>query len=124
MKDGQIHHVELYISNLAASAEFWGWLLAKLGYEEFQAWPDGKSWIMDGTYITLVQVEKEYGEPPYHRKHVGLNHLAFAVSAEKLSQLRGELQAKGVGILYEAENFADKVFFEDPDRIKIELANY
>jgi catechol 2,3-dioxygenase-like lactoylglutathione lyase family enzyme len=124
MKDGQIHHVELYVSNLAASIEFWGWLLAILGYDEFQAWPDGKSWIMDGTYITIVQVEEGYEEPVYHRKRVGLNHLAFVVSAEKLKQIKAELQTKGIEILYEKENFDDKVFFEDPDRIKIELANY
>jgi catechol 2,3-dioxygenase-like lactoylglutathione lyase family enzyme len=124
MKDGQIHHVELYVSNLAASIEFWGWLLAILGYDEFQAWPDGKSWIMDGTYITIVQVEEGYEEPVYHRKRVGLNHLAFVVSAEKLKQIKAELQTKRIEILYEKENFDDKVFFEDPDRIKIELANY
>ncbi|MEX2143144.1 MAG: VOC family protein [Anaerolineales bacterium] len=124
MKNGQIHHVEIYVSDIAISSEFWGWVLAKLGYEEYQAWPQGKSWTMDGTYITLVQVEKEHKVPPYHRKHVGLNHLAFAVTTEKLNQLKTELRSKGVGLLYEEENFKDKLFFEDPDRIKIELANY
>lgn len=124
MKNGQIHHVEIYVSNLVVSVEFWGWLLAELGYEEYQVWPEGKSWIMDGTYITLVQVEKKYGERPYHRKHVGLNHLAFVVTAEKLNQLKTALHSKGVGLLYEEENFEDKLFFEDPDRIKIELASY
>ena len=124
LKNGQLHHVELYVSNLAASVEFWGWLLPELGYGEYQTWPGGKSWIMDGTNITLVQVEKKYADRPYHRKQVGLNHLAFAVTAKKLKQLETALQSKSIGLLYEDQNFDDKLFFEDPDRIKIELANY
>ena len=31
-----LHHVEIYVSNLSKSVEFWGWLLPELGYEQYQ----------------------------------------------------------------------------------------
>lgn len=30
---GLMHHVELYVSDLRRSSEFWGWFLSSLGYE-------------------------------------------------------------------------------------------
>ncbi|WP_239584829.1 hypothetical protein [Chryseomicrobium aureum] len=36
MSKGILHHVELYVSDLKRSTEFWGWLLEELGYELFQ----------------------------------------------------------------------------------------
>ena len=35
---GMLHHVELYVSDLRKSSEFWGWLLGELGYREYQRW--------------------------------------------------------------------------------------
>ena len=29
---GHLHHVEIYVSDLAKTTEFWGWFLEKLGY--------------------------------------------------------------------------------------------
>jgi catechol 2,3-dioxygenase-like lactoylglutathione lyase family enzyme len=33
---GGLHHVEINVSNLKRSVEFWGWLLPELGYELYQ----------------------------------------------------------------------------------------
>jgi catechol 2,3-dioxygenase-like lactoylglutathione lyase family enzyme len=35
---GFLHHIELYVSNLKRSIDFWGWFLDELGYEPFQEW--------------------------------------------------------------------------------------
>lgn len=43
MSVGLLHHVELYVSNLEESIEFWGWLLEELGYVVFQKWESGRS---------------------------------------------------------------------------------
>ncbi len=121
-----LHHVELYVSDLARSVDFWGWFLGQLGYAEFQSWPQGRSWRLDETYIVLVQAERL--DVPYHRQRVGLNHLAFhADSREQVDATTGALRLRGVRILYEDRHpFAGgpnyyAVFFEDPDRIKVEL---
>ena len=128
MKKGVVHHIELYVSNLEASKKFWGWLLEELGYTPFQNWEEGSSWRLDDTYIVFVQTEEKYLDIPYHRKRVGLNHLAFyAQSKAHVDQLTQVLKQRGVSVLYEQQHpFAGgmnhyAVYFEDPDRIKVEV---
>lgn len=123
-----LHHVELYVSDLKKSTEFWGWLLEELGYELFQEWESGRSWKYGETYLVFVQTEEVYLDIPYHRKRTGLNHLAFhADSREQVDELTEQLKAKGVPVLYEDRHpFAGgedyyAVFMEDPDRIKVEI---
>ena len=125
---GTLHHVEINVSNLQRSAEFWGGLLGYLGYEPHQNWPTGLSWRKGGMYIVLVQTESDYLEPRYHRKYTGLNHLAFhAESRQQVDELADLLTTRGSHVLYEdlhpyaggAEHYA--VFFEDPDRLKVEV---
>lgn len=129
-KAGLIHHIEIYVSNLEHSSEFWGWFLSELGYEEFQKWSQGISWKHEETYIVFVQTEEKYLDTTYHRCRVGLNHLAFqAESRQQVDNFTKKLRARGMKILYEDKhpyaggehNYA--VFFEDPDRIKVELVS-
>ncbi len=123
-----IHHIELYVSDLKASKNFWGWLLEKLGYTSFQSWENGHSWKIGETYIVFVQVADRFEDKPYHRCGVGLNHLAFhASSRDQVDELTKLLANKGVTILYQHQHpYAGgethyAVYFEDPDRIKVEL---
>lgn len=123
---GILHHVELYVSDLERSIAFWGWFLTELGYREHQRWKGGRSWILGPTYIVLVQVEARYREPPYHRCRVGLNHLAFhARSRAAVDALADALRTRGVELLYGSPVTHDDgqyaVYFEDPDRIKLEV---
>ena len=55
---GKLHHIEIYVKDLEITKEFWGWLLGKLGYTEFQKWDSGISYKLDETYIVFVQAEK------------------------------------------------------------------
>ncbi len=128
MTQGLIHHVEINVSDLKKSAEFWGWFLEELGYEPFQRWENGQSWRIWDTYIVFVQTEEKHIDIPYHRGQVGLNHLAFhAKSRQHVDEVSSKLKEKGVQILYQnrypfaggKDHYA--VFFEDPDRIKVEL---
>lgn len=125
---GALHHIELNVSDLERSAAFWGGLLERLGYRLHQDWDGGKSWIKDKTYIVLVQTAQDHLDPPYHRCRVGLNHLAFhAGSRGEVDEITAWLWDCGVSILYEdrhpyaggPQHYA--VFFEDPDRIKMEI---
>lgn len=75
-----------------------------------------------------MQTEKKYLDVKYHRCRTGLNHIAFhAKSREHVNEITAKLKNKGVKILYEDKHpFAGgkeyyAVFFEDPDRIKVEV---
>jgi catechol 2,3-dioxygenase-like lactoylglutathione lyase family enzyme len=123
-----LHHVEIYVSNLEKSVEFWSWLLTELGYEQYQKWDLGISWKYQETYLVFVQAEQRFLDVPYHRCRVGLNHLAFhARSREHVDELTESLIKKEISILYKEKHpYAGgpeyyAVFFEDPDRIKVEL---
>lgn len=124
-----LHHVELYVSNLHDSIRAWEWLLCEqLGYTLYQSWPEGRSYRYGETYLVFVQTEEAHLTPPYHRKKTGLNHLAFhASSLAQLEEVRQQLTSHGFRELY-ADRFPHAggpnytaLFFEDPDRIKVEL---
>lgn len=128
MRKGLVHHIELYVSNLEKSKDFWTWLLSELGYESFQKWDKGFSWKLGDTYIVFVQAEERFNDIPYHRCRVGLNHLAFHLDSKaEVNEMTEKLRAKNIAILYEDKHpFAGgtdyyAVYFEDPDRIKVEL---
>jgi catechol 2,3-dioxygenase-like lactoylglutathione lyase family enzyme len=125
---GALHHVEINVSDLARSCEFWGWFLGELGYEPFQRWDEGASWKLGATYIVFVQTIDRYKDERYHRRATGLNHIAFhARSKEHVDTVTAELNRRGCTVLYGdrhphaggEDHYA--VFFEDPDRIKVEL---
>ncbi len=126
---GGLSHVEIYVSNLERSTEFWGWLLPQLGFEPYQAWDEGQSWRTGETYLVFVQAQDPYRERGFHRKTPGLNHLAFyADSADEVLDLQTALRERGVPILYDDREPDEigapssySVFFEDPDRIKVEV---
>lgn len=73
----------------------------------------------------LNQVQPRFADGNYHRKRVGLDHLAFRLSSkEEILKLRESLLHENIPILYDAgfygpEYFA--IYFEDPDRIKLEF---
>lgn len=123
-----VHHIELYVSDLKNTLSFWGWFLEELDYESFQSWEQGQSWKLGETYLVFVQAEEKFLDTPYHRCRVGLNHLAFhAESRQQVDEMTKRLESRGVNILYKnkhpyaggEEHYA--VYFEDPDRMKVEL---
>ncbi|BCJ29800.1 hypothetical protein Asera_39080 [Actinocatenispora sera] len=56
MSRGALHHVELWVPDLARAARSWGWLFGELGYAPYQQWPAGRSWMadQDGYEVELV----------------------------------------------------------------------
>jgi len=99
-----------------------------LGYRKYQSWKRGASWKLGSTYIVIVQTRKKHLTLPYHRSATGLNHLAFhAGSRKEVDIIIEELRSKRINILYTNKHlFAGgqdhyAVYFEDPDRIKVEL---
>jgi len=122
--------MDLNVRDLPRSAAFYDEVLGRLGYREVER---GVGWVSigDGTfYITLVQIEERFADRGFHRKGIGVNHLAFpAPSVKAVDEFHAWLVARGVPVLYgspldmgpDQPNYA--VFFEDPDRIKLEVAH-
>lgn len=127
--DGSIHHIEIYVSDLSKSREFYSWLLTEVfSYRVYQEWETGISFISGETYIVLVQTKDRYLKNTYNRKNTGLNHIAFSCSSRDfVDWLTLELKRRNIPILYtDRHPYAGgegyyAVFFEDPDRIKIEV---
>ncbi|MFC5631092.1 MULTISPECIES: VOC family protein [Streptococcus] len=123
-----LHHVEIYVDDLVKSRQFYDLLLPKLGYVLYQEWREGFSYKDDQHYLVFVQVEDKFASFSYHRKQVGLNHMAFSGGApQDIERLRMTLADKGVTFLYEdaypyagGENYF-ALFLEDPNQIKIEI---
>lgn len=123
-----LHHVEIYVADLERSLSFWTPFLAQLGYEEFQRWPEGVSYIFGETYLCFVKAPEEHLDAGYHRKRVGLNHLAFhGRSREHVDELARWAKASGFTVLYQdqyppaTETDYYAFYCEDPDRIKVEV---
>jgi catechol 2,3-dioxygenase-like lactoylglutathione lyase family enzyme len=124
-----LHHIEINVSDLKKAIEFWGWFLSELNYEVYQEWDRGISWKFGNTYLVFVQTQEKFIDAGYHRSRIGLNHLAFyADSREQVDQMTEKLKERNLAILYQDRHpFAGgpnhyAVFFEDPDRMKVELA--
>jgi catechol 2,3-dioxygenase-like lactoylglutathione lyase family enzyme len=123
-------HVGINLPNEETSFPFWKDLLTYLG---FKLKLDGNHFdASDGhTYLCFSVTKPPYQQPAFHRKHTGLNHVAFRVSsAKEVDQfVKDFLQPRDIQPLYGgakaypeyAEGYY-AVYFEDPDRIKVEVA--
>jgi catechol-2,3-dioxygenase len=75
---GTLHHVELWVVDLAAAEASLGWLLEQLGWAPERSWPQGRSWRLGETYV-VVESGPDVVEGTHERRRPGLNHLAFSV---------------------------------------------
>ncbi len=123
-----LHHVEINVSDLHKSLLFWQSILLEVGYSSYQKWDGGQSFIKDDCYLVFVQTEKKFLNKIFHRKHTGLNHLAFSIDDRvSFENLVENLIGQGYTLLYpEKHPFAGgddycAAYFEDPDRIKVEF---
>jgi catechol 2,3-dioxygenase-like lactoylglutathione lyase family enzyme len=132
VRPGAPHHLDLNVTGLSRARPFYSALLGRLGYEPGD---DGDGWCTfvhaEGWYLTLVQTEDRFVEHGFHRKAAGVNHLAFAAPDRgAVDDLHAWLVGRGAHVLYggpmdmgdaREENYA--VFFEDPDRLKLEYVH-
>jgi catechol 2,3-dioxygenase-like lactoylglutathione lyase family enzyme len=124
-----LHHIEIYVSDLERAIQFWTPFMQRLGYEA-ERWSEGMNYIADerGPYLCLLQAPAQHLVAGYHRKRVGLNHLAFrGRSREHVDQVAAWVKEAGYTVLYEdrypyataPDYYA--MYCEDPDRIKVEV---
>lgn len=77
---GGVHHVELWVADVARAERSLGWLLTELGWREYQRWPRGVSWRHGAFYVVVEDSPDRRGDR-HERTRPGLNHLALHVPA-------------------------------------------
>ena len=131
-----IDHVDLVVSDLERSLEFYRGLLAPLGYvrESAIAGERGERVVYlgradDGGSIGLRERQSDAHAMPYDRYAVGLHHIAFTAAsravvderarwlADRLVKIESGPEEYGYAPGYYA------VFFYDPDGIKLEVVH-
>ncbi|MBF9070211.1 VOC family protein [Streptacidiphilus fuscans] len=71
-----VHHVELWMDDLALAERQWGPVLGVLGCKPFQHWENGRSWRRDGSYVVIEQ-SPALRPGGHDRLRAGINHLAL-----------------------------------------------
>ena len=71
-----VHHVELWVADLAAAEQTFGWLFGQLGWHEYQRWDRGVSWRRGEHYVVVEDSPARTGDR-HERTAPGLNHLAL-----------------------------------------------
>ena len=59
-----LHHVEIWVADLAEARADWGWLLGEIGLHRESAWPEGESWGVGSAYLTLTTSPNLSGARP------------------------------------------------------------
>lgn len=90
-----MHHIELWVPSLERATVEWGWILSALGYETYQTWLHGISWLKGSTYIVLEE-SPDLSSREHQRTASGLNHLAFrAGSRPRVDAMAGASAQNG-----------------------------
>lgn len=126
IKKTKLSHVDISVSDYAKSIRFYDMILLSIGWEKLVSRKDHTTYT-DGTLkLVICPVEENYKDAGFHRKRVGLNHLAFYAETKEIVDefYREVLLKNNIKSLYQEGASGDKnyysVFFEDPDRIKLE----
>ena len=118
------------MSDLAKSREFYEGLLTRLGYKLILKEREFEGWGNDDFKIFLTKCYEPFTKFGFHRRRVGLNHFAFrAESRNAVDRFYKEfLIPRRIPVLYngpkEYPEYAPEyyaVYFEDPDRLKLEF---
>lgn len=131
MAAARFSHLAINVSSLAASEAFYIKALAPIGIVATDGVPNRYRRLTNGDnlVIVLAQVEVQYNVRPYHRKGVGLHHLALVVDDRgELDRMERHLAGMGIpllGVGHFETSYRDgysSLMFEDPDRMAIEVA--
>ena len=120
----RIEHVNMTVSNVAASADFYRQVF---GFETRWEGLTGSGLRAihlgtDDSYLSLFEARGP-GSAPADYGSVGFNHLGFVV--EDLDAYRGTLDRMGVAVqVPEDYDPGRRLYFFDPDGIEIELVEY
>lgn len=126
----RVYHLQINVSDTNLSYSFYKKLLKYLDYKVISS---GETWLGMSNSTTdfwIIPTEEKFKTPKFHRKQTGLNHISFMVSSQKDVDLfvKEFLKSQKIPTLYNTPRLFPEytpdyyaVFFEDPDRIKLEV---
>lgn len=125
-----MHATFAHLSLNVTDTGFYEELLAYLGFTPVADYGYGFGMTDGRMSVWVFKAQPKYQKAPFHRKAIGLNHIAFRVKSRKDvdSFYREYLLARKIPVLYggpadhpEYEPNYYAVYFEDPDRLKVEV---
>ncbi len=125
-----LSHVGLHVSNFVESLRFYKDLFKYFGWSKVYGDKFLYGWRGINGDVWIVKTPGKYLKPKFHRKRTGLNHIAFQVANRKAVDVfyKNFLRRKKINTLYggpkeypQYEKGYYAVYFEDPDRIKLEV---
>jgi catechol 2,3-dioxygenase-like lactoylglutathione lyase family enzyme len=124
---GSLHHIELWVPDLAAAKRSWGWLLSELGWE-LEEMGETTFSAQHGTVYVFVEQSPALSGPAHDRLAPGINHLAFhAGRPQRVDELVERAPDYGWTLLFPArhpyaggpEHYA--AYLEDTHGYEVEL---
>lgn len=122
-----LSHFDLNVSDYKKSVLFYDQILLPLGWKKINSTRLYTAYTDGVLKLVLCPTEERFRDAGFHRKRVGLNHIAFSVpSRAAVDQFFNDvLKPSGIELLYSDKPTGDDeyyaVFFEDPDRVKLEI---
>lgn len=125
-----LYHLQINVHDSKVSFPFYKDLLTQFDYKVTHEDNFVLGMSNNTTDFWFIQSPEGFKDNKYHRKNIGLNHMAFGVASNIAVDKFNEsfLKPRRIRPLYESpKEFPEytpgyyAVFFEDPDRIKIEV---
>lgn len=125
------NHLSFNVSDAKKSLPFYKELLTFLGYSVVSESPDHLGMRNSPTDVWISETDSKFKAKGFHRKSTGINHICFGVkSRAEVDKFNNEfLKKRKIPALYNSPKAFPEytkdyyaVYFEDPDRIKIEVA--
>lgn len=122
-----IHHLQIWVPDLARAERSWGWLLEEVGFALARSWEHGRVWRKDGTGIVIEASPDMVPGMLYSRLRPGLNHIAFHVDdVDALAALVAAAPDHGWTQLGSADRHplpagTTIAYIEDADGFEVEL---
>lgn len=122
-----IHHLQLWVPDLARAEASWGWLLEELGFEQARRWDHGRVWRQGETGIVIEASPDMVPGMLHSRLRPGMNHVAFHVaSPEAIAELVSAAPDHGWRQLgdisgHPLPRHLEVAYLEDRDGFEVEL---
>lgn len=128
----RLHHLQVNARDARVSLPFYKALFDYLEHRVVYEAESVAGFAGGSADVWVIAADPNHTGPGFHRKRAGLNHLAFRVDRlEDVGRFQAEFMApRGLGALYGTpRDFPEygpgyyAVFFEDPDRLKLEIVH-
>lgn len=126
------YHIQINVSD-KKSIVFYKQLFSYLQYKTID---EGRDWLgvsNGSTDFWIMETEEKHKSKKFHRKATGINHISFRVNSKTDVDrfVKEFLKKKNIKTLYDSPRTFPQyrkgyyaVFFEDPDRIKLEVTYF